>query len=325
MLITRTPLRISLGGGGTDLPSYYAREGGFVLSAAIDKYIYIGINPTFSDEYLIKYSELERVRDVAQIRHPVVREALRLHPVGPMEIVSMADVPAGTGLGSSGAFTVGLLRALHAVERGHVTPSDLAEEAAHIEIDLLREPAGKQDHYISSFGGITCFEFDQQGVVRVSPMNLSTSTLSDLEEHLLMFFTGFERRAADLLGEQRWRTEASEPAMIDGLKRVHALGLRIRTALEEGDTQTFASLMSDHWIAKRERSKRMSNDDIDKWYEAGMSNGALGGKLVGAGGGGFLLFYADDPRALRREMSRIGLSEVNFNFDHDGSNVLLRG
>ena len=209
MLITRTPLRISIGGGGTDLASYYSRHGGFVISAAIDRHVYIAVNRTFTDDYFLKYAALERVKQIDEIDHPIIRTALQQHPIGPsLEIVSVADIPAGTGLGSSGTFTVGLLRALHAYKREPVTPGDLAEEACHIEIDLLDRPAGKQDQYIASFGGITCFEIEQDGRVHVSPLSISTPTLHDLEEHLLMFFTGYSRRAEELLDDQRQRTEA---------------------------------------------------------------------------------------------------------------------
>jgi D-glycero-alpha-D-manno-heptose-7-phosphate kinase len=325
VLITRTPLRISLGGGGTDLPSYYTRRGGFVLAAAITKYVYIGINRTFTDDYFLKYSALERVRHPEEIRHPIIRSALELHPVGPaLEVVSLADIPAGTGLGSSGTFTVGLLRALYGFKREQVTPGDLAEEAARIEIEMLGEPVGKQDQFIAAFGGITCFEFGTDGGVQVSPLSLSTAALHDLEEHLLMFFTGYSRQAGDLLVDQRRRTDARDEAMLAALDHIKELGLEIRDRLRGGDTAGFGRLMHEHWLQKRERSAGMSNDDVDRWYEVAISNGALGGKLVGAGGGGFLLFYAREPKVLRTAMKNEGLSEVRFAFDFDGSTVVAR-
>ncbi len=325
MLITRTPLRISIGGGGTDLASYYSRHGGFVISAAIDKHVYIGINRTFTDDYFLKYASLERVSTVDEIEHPIIRSALQLHPVGPsLEIVSLADIPAGTGLGSSGTFTVGLLRALHAYKREPVTAGDLAEEACRIEIELLGRPAGKQDQYIASFGGITCFEFEQDGRVHVSPLSISTATLHDLEEHLLMFFTGYSRRAEELLDDQRHRTEAGDESMIEALRAVEQVGHEIRTALEAGDTAAFGGLMHEHWLRKRERSEGMSRPEIDVAYEAAIANGALGGKLTGAGGGGFLVLYASDPKSARKKMAELGLPEVRFGFDHDGSTLLVR-
>lgn len=326
MLITRTPLRISLGGGGTDLPSYYARYSGHVVAAAIDKYVYIGINRTFSGDYIIKYSETERVRDVADIRHPIVREALALHPVGPaLEIVSLADIPAGTGLGSSGTFTVGLLRALYAYKREHVSAGALAEEACRIEIELLRRPGGKQDQYVAAFGGLVCLDIEPDGRVHVSPLVLSQTTLHDLEEHLLLFFTGYARDADAMLTDQKQRTEGEDPRMLENLHAIARIGRQVRDALEAGDTRAFADLMHQHWEIKRGRSVGMSTTDIDRWYRRARSSGALGGKLVGAGAGGFLLFYTEEPGRLRQVMAEEGLTEVRFAFDHDGSTVIVRG
>ena len=325
MLITRTPLRISIGGGGTDLPSYYGRRGGFVISAAIDKYIYIGVNRTFRDDFFLKYSALERVKRVDEINHSIIRSALTLHDVGPaLEIVSLADIPAGTGLGSSGSFTVGLLRALHAFKREYVTAGDLAEEAARVEVEMLGLPVGKQDHYIASFGGITCFEFERDGTVHVSPLTISTKTLHDLEEHLLMFFTGYSREAPSILEDQKKRSEEGDETMFANLGEVEELGRRIRHVLEAGDTRAFAHLMHEHWLHKRERSSSMSNEEINRWYDVAVAHGALGGKLVGAGGGGFLLFYAEDPARVREAMEAEELTEVRFTFDHDGSTVIVR-
>jgi len=290
VLITRTPLRISLGGGGTDLPSYYRRFGGLVTSAAINKYVYIGINRTFTEDYFLKYSELERVGSVEEIKHPIIREALVQHPVGPaVEIVSLADIPGGTGLGSSGTFTVGLLRALHAFQRQHVVTSALAEEACSIEIDRLGRAVGKQDQYIAAFGGLTCCEFCPDDTVRVSALRISNETLHDLEERLLLFFTGYARSADQILEDQRSRSEQGDQAMLDNLHTIAEIGRQVRDALERGDTRRFASLMHEHWERKRVRSQSMSSGPIDRWYEAGMANGALGGKLVGAGAGGVLI------------------------------------
>jgi D-glycero-alpha-D-manno-heptose-7-phosphate kinase len=325
MIITRTPLRISLGGGGTDLPSYYQRSGGLVISAAINKYIFIAINQTFVDDYFLKYSGIERVRRVSDIEHPIIREVLSNHQIGPsIELVSLADIPAGTGLGSSGAFTVGLLRSIHAFKREPITPQDLAEEACHIEIDILKHPAGKQDQYISAFGGLTCFDFQRDGRVKVSPLAVSDNTLHDLQEHLLMFFTGYSRHSSDVLTEQRERSEAEDAAMIANLDSVKAIGRSTKEALEAGDVVGFATLMNDHWEQKKQRSTSMSNSDIDRWYGAAIAAGALGGKLVGAGSGGFLLFYAKDTESVRQAMAEEGLAEVRFQFDHDGSTVLVR-
>jgi D-glycero-alpha-D-manno-heptose-7-phosphate kinase len=325
MIITRTPLRISLGGGGTDLPSYYQRFGGSLVSAAITKYIYIAINRTFTDDYFLKYSALERVATPAEIDHPIVREALELHPIGPaIELVSLADIPSGTGLGSSGAFTVGLLRAIYAFQREHVTAGALAEEACHIEIDRLQRPVGKQDQYISAFGGLTCFDFEPDGRVHVSALMISTETLHDLESNLVMFFTGYSRAADTMLIDQQKRSEEGEDEMLDNLRYIKGIGRQVKKALESGDTSRFAALMNDHWEHKKHRSPGMANDAINGWYDVAMANGAAGGKLVGAGAGGFLMFYASDVDRLRKAMAAEGLAEVRFNFDHDGSTVVIR-
>jgi D-glycero-alpha-D-manno-heptose-7-phosphate kinase len=327
VIITRTPLRISLGGGGSDLPSYYRRNGGVVISAAISKYIYVGIHDTFDADYIIKYSEHERVTEVDRIRHPIVREALLRNQVGPVEIISMADIPAGTGLGSSGSFTVGLLRSIYAFKREHVTAGELAEEACRIEIEELGRAVGKQDQYISAYGGLTCFEFTPDDRVRVSPLQISHETLRDLEERLLLFFTGYSRSADTVLEDQRHRTEQGETSMIENLDSVVRVGRLVKEALENGDTGGFADLMREHWEVKRMRLEATGgdgDDTINRWYEVGRAHGARGGKLVGAGGGGFLLFYADDPASLREAMTEEGLSEVRFYFDHDGSSLLVR-
>lgn len=325
MIITRTPLRISLGGGGTDLPSYSGAHGGFVIAAAINKYIYVGMNETFSGGYFLKYSAQEHAMALDDIRHPLIREGLRLHDVWPpIEVVSTADIPAGTGLGSSGAFTVGLLRAVHALKRKYVDPGSVAEEACHIEIDILQEPVGKQDQYIAAYGGLACFEFLEDGHVQVSPLNIRNSTLYDLEEHLVMFFTGYSRNASAVLDDQKVRSEAGDAAMLDNLHYIKQLGKCIKLALEQGETRRFGELMHEHWLHKKDRSPGTSNERINRWYDTGRENGAIGGKLVGAGGGGFLLFYAEERDALRRAMSAAGLREVRFGFDHEGSKLLVR-
>ncbi len=325
MLITRTPLRISIGGGGTDLPSFYRECDGFVISAAINKYMFIGLNRTFTDDYLIKYSQLERRRSVADIEHRIVRAVFEAHDLEPgLEMVSLADIPSGTGLGSSGAFTVGLLRAVYAHKREHIAAEALAEEAARIEIDVLGEPVGKQDQYIAAHGGLTCFEFRADDSVAVSPLAVSQETVHDLEERLLLFFTGYSRSAGSILADQRTRSERGDAQMLENLRQTKQLGLRIREALEAGRPEDFGRMMDEHWQRKRARSSGMTNDDIDRWYATGVSNGAIGGKLVGAGTGGFLMFYAADPPALRAAMSGHGLTETRFTFDHDGSTVIVR-
>jgi D-glycero-alpha-D-manno-heptose-7-phosphate kinase len=326
VIITRAPLRISLGGGGTDLPSYYRDHGGFVISAAIDKYVYITLHETFTQELRIKYSQMELVERVDQVRHPIVREALRLVDVGPqphLEIVSMSDIPAGTGLGSSGSFTVALLRALHAWKRNLIPRQDLAEQACRIEIDLLHEPVGKQDQYIASFGGITCFHF-QTGGVEVAPLQVSSETLADLEDNLLLFFTGFTRSASAILEEQDTRTRRQDADMIAQLDVVKQLGCESKAALERGDLRHFAELMHVHWEHKKQRSQSMTNSQIDEYYELARRHGALGGKLIGAGGGGFLMLYTEDKTRLRHELRAAGLREVRMRFDFQGTTVVAQ-
>ncbi len=325
MLITQTPLRVSIGGGGTDLPSYYRTFGGFVIAAAINKYIYVGINRTFTPDYFLKYSQLERVSKVEDIRHPIIREALAMRDFGPsVEIVSLADIPGGTGLGSSGTFTVGLLRAMYAFEHDQPAPGELAEQACSIEIDRLGRSVGKQDQYIATFGGLKCFEFLPDDSVVVEPLALSAETRNDLEDHLLLFFTGYSRDAGALLDDQERRSNEHDPAMLQALHETKRIGREIRKVLESGDTHAFGELMHEHWQRKRGRSRGMSADSIDDWYQLARQNGAVGGKLVGAGGGGFLLFYASDPSALRRAMTGAGLAETRFGFDHEGASVIVR-
>jgi D-glycero-alpha-D-manno-heptose-7-phosphate kinase len=326
MIITRSPLRISLGGGGTDLPSYYRKHTGFLIAAAIDKYVCITLHQTFVPELIIKYSKLERVPTVDEIQHPIIREALRLVGLDGqyLEITSMADIPAGTGLGSSGSFTTALLKALHAYKKNLVHPRELAEQACHIEIDRLHEPIGKQDQYIAAFGGLTCFQFLPNGQVEAWPLKVSQETLYNLEDNLLLFFTGYSRSASSILKEQDDKSKSREQGMVENLHFVKELGYQSKEALEEGDLGRFAELMKVHWEFKKQRSGAMSNENINRWYELALANGALGGKLIGAGGGGFLMFYAEDKARLRRAMAQTGLREVRFRFDFEGTKVVIQ-
>jgi len=324
MIITRSPLRISLGGGGTDLPSYYREHGGFLIAAAIDKYIYINVHQRFVQNFLLKYSHLEEAATIDVIKHPIIREALRFVDIQQrnLEITSMADIPAGTGLGSSGSFTTALLKALHAFKKNLVHPAELAEQACEIELEKLKEPIGKQDQYIAAFGGITCFEFLPSDQVKAWPLEISEETLFNLEDNLLLFFTGYSRSASEILKEQDDKSKRSDQAMIDNLHFVKKLGLQSRIALERADLAEFARLMDVHWQRKKERSASMTNQRINDWYDCAMANGALGGKVIGAGGGGFLMFYAGDKTGLRRAMREQGLTEVRFRFDFEGTKIL---
>ncbi|MDR3425661.1 MAG: galactokinase [Alphaproteobacteria bacterium] len=324
MILARTPLRISIAGGGTDLSSYYEKFGGSWISAAINQYVFIGINRSFTNKYILRYSETEKVDKLDEIKHNAMREVLKIHDMPPVEVVSLADIPSGTGLGSSGTFTVCLLRAIHAFKRRHVTPQALAEEAYNIERWVMGQPTGKQDQYIAAFGGLTCFDVDQAGEVRAYPLNIKPKTLRRLEDNLLLFFTGFARSSAELLSDQKMRSEAGDQEMIESLHFVRELGGKIKQALLEGDLRKFGEYMHQHWLRKRERSEGMTNKQIDGWYDLAMKNGAVGGKVVGAGGGGFLLFYTEEPERLRAAMESAGLEEVRFNFDYDGPTVVMR-
>jgi len=326
MIITRSPLRVSLGGGGTDLPSYYREHGGFLVAAAIDKYVYITLHQTFVQELIIKYSKLEHVTSVDQVEHPIIREAIKFVGIDNpyLELTSMADIPAGTGLGSSGSFTTALLKALHAYKRNIIHPAELAAEACAIELDRLREPIGKQDQYIAAIGGITAFTFHKDGRVEYRPVRLSEETLFNLEDNLLLFFTGYSRSASAILKDQDDRSKHNDQAMLDNLHFTKELGCKSLAALETGNLEEFARLMDVHWRHKKARSGGMSNPQINEWYDAALANGALGGKVIGAGGGGFLMFYAGDKAKLRHAMRAKGLHEVRFRFDFEGTKVVTQ-
>src|SRR5436190_7263634 len=327
MIIARSPLRISLGGGGTDLPSYYEHHTGFLIAAAIDKYVYITVHETFVPDLIVKYSKLERVAQAADLEHPIIREAFALLGLDgkSLELTSMADIPAGTGLGSSGSFTTALLKVLNTFKKNLVHPAELAEQACDIELNRLHEPIGKQDQYIASYGGITCFKLLPDGRVKAWPLKLSEETRYNLEDNLLLFFTGYARSASKILKEQDDKSKTADNSMIENLHFVKELGLKSQMALERGDLREFAAYMDLHWQRKKERSGAMSNAQINEWYDSAMANGALGGKLIGAGGGGFMMFYAEDKAKLRHTMRGKGLKEVRFKFDFEGTKVVISG
>lgn len=326
MIVTRSPLRISLGGGGTDLPSYYQDHEGFLIAAAIDKYVYITLHQTFVEELIVKYSKMETVSKVDDLSHPIIREALKYVGVEApyLEITSMADIPSGTGLGSSGSFTTALLKALHALKKNLVHPEELAEQACHIELDLLKEPIGKQDQYIAAYGGLTCFRFKKDGKVEAWPLKLDTEVLYNLEDNLLLFFTGYSRSASGILKEQDVKSKSQSQDMLNNLHFVKDLGEKSRICLEKGDLHGFAELMNVHWEYKKQRSSNMSNPKIDEWYELALKNGALGGKVIGAGGGGFLMFYTEEKMRLRHALTEAGLKEVRFRFDYEGTQIVTK-
>jgi D-glycero-alpha-D-manno-heptose-7-phosphate kinase len=320
VIFSRAPLRISLGGGGTDLPSYYTDHGGFLVSGAIDKYVYLLTHTEFQHRYRMKYSRTEEVDTVEELEHPILREVLKRHWRGnPLEIASVADVPAGTGMGSSGTFTVALLKALAYARREAITPQALAEAAAAIEIDVLKEPVGKQDQYVAAHGGICAYTFHENGTVDVEPLPLAAETLRRLRDHLLLFYTGKARSASTILSDQDRRSKSGDDEMLENLHTTKQMGYRSRDLLLAGDLESYADLMHEHWENKRKRSPGMANEFIDRLYTLARRSGALGGKLVGAGGGGFLLVYATNPMDTREAMAAAGVSELVFDFEFTGA------
>ena len=326
MILSRAPTRITLGGGGTDLESFYSKHGGFLIAAGIDRYCTILANVRFYPSIRLSYSEMEVRASVAEIDHRIFRTALEFMGInGQIELHSTADVPAGCGLGTSSSFTVALLNALHTYKREYITQRQLAEEACRIEIDLLGEPIGKQDQYAAAFGGLCCFTFDKNGDVLVEPLNVGNELIDQLETNLLLFFTGRERSASDILVEQDTKSKDNDAEMVDNLLEIKDIGLQTRKYLEMGQPDMLGELLHTHWQAKKRRSKNMSDPFIDDCYEAARKSGAGGGKLVGAGGGGFLMFYCDNGHKTKLidAMQKRDLTWQRFRFDHDGAKILI--
>lgn len=324
MIISRTPLRISLGGGGTDLPSYYENSGGgFLIAAAISKHIYVNVHENFEHSYLLKYSRIENALSTEEIHHPIIREALKYLRTPPgVEISSQADIPAGTGLGSSGTFTVGLLKSLHSYHSIEISNLELAKLACEIEIYTLGNPVGKQDQYISAFGGISSLEFNSDGTVECNHLSLTKETMSKLQDNLLLFFTGVKRSATQELSALEVSERELSPSVRANLDQVKKAGKEAHHALINGDLDSFSRMLTDQWELKLSRSSTEVNLSIDSWIRKGLRAGAIGGKLVGAGGGGFLLFYAEEKQFLREEMAAIGLREIHFDIDFKGSTII---
>lgn len=325
MIISRAPVRISLGGGGTDLESYYSKYGGFLIAGAIDKHVFISANKRFYDSIRLSYSETEIVNGVDNIKHRIFREVLKLLNMNNgLELVSIADVPANCGLGSSSSFTVSLLNALHAYKREFISQKQLAEEACHIEIDLLGEPIGKQDQYISAFGGVTTLTFERDGNVIVEPVKMSEEAMDDLERNILLFHTGIERSASEILSEQNEKSKRDEADVIETLHQIKKIGLETKKAFEKGDLDRFGELLDVHWQTKKQLSNKVSSGSIDDWYATAMRNGALGGKIMGAGGGGFFMFYCSEDKAkLTNALKEKGLKQMRFRFDFEGAKILV--
>ena len=320
VVFARAPLRIPLGGGGTDLPSYYREHGGFLIAGAIDKYVYMLVHTVFQQRYRLKYSQLEEVDDVREIRHPILRETLARHWHGnPLEIASIADVPAGTGMGSSGAFTVCLIKALAHARATSIAPGALAEAASDIEINVLGETVGKQDPYVAAYGGVCAYTFHPDGMVDVEPLELPANTLRCMRDQLLLFYTGETRSASAILAEQDRRSREHDQVMIDNLHRTKAMGYESRDLLVKGDLEGYAALLDAHWQHKRRRSSGITSERIDRLYAVARESGVLGGKLIGAGGGGFLLVYAPRPESTRLAMGAEGATELPFAFEFSGA------
>ncbi len=326
MILSRAPVRITLGGGGTDLKSYYSKYGGFLIAAAIDRYCSILASKRFYDSIRLSYSQMEIKNSVSEIEHRIFREALKFIGIeNGIELHSVADVPANSGLGSSSSFTVALLNALHTYKREFVTQKQLAEEACYIEIDVLKEPIGKQDQYIAAFGGITCLTFEKNGDTLVEPLRISDEALDQLESNLIFFFTGKERSASEILSEQDEKSKQDDPGMIQNLHQIKEIGLQTRKYLERGEVDMLGELFHAHWEIKKKRSAKISDPFIDECYEVARRNGATGGKIMGAGGGGFFVFYcknSDKPR-LSNAMKKMQLKPVRFHFDFEGAKILV--
>jgi D-glycero-alpha-D-manno-heptose-7-phosphate kinase len=325
MLATRAPLRITLGGGGTDIPSYYSVFGGFFLSAAIDKYVYIVAHDRFDPGIRVSYSKTEIVEKHESIEHPIVREAMRLlGPFDHLELLSIADLPARTGLGSSGAFAVALLHVLHIWRGDHIPPNVLAEEACHIAIDLLQEHSGKQDEYSSAFGGINSYSVTMDGKVNVQPVRISRSTVSDFESEILLFYTGVTREARQILESQDSASKRGDKDTIAGLHRLKQIGIDSKNALEEGDLLEFGRLLHEHWETKKQMAPNVSTPEFDAIYELALKNGATGGKIMGAGGGGFFMFHCNANRAkLTEVLESRGLRRMNYRLEYEGSKTVI--
>lgn len=324
MIISRTPLRMSFVGGGSDLPVFYRKFGGAVVSTAINKYVYITVNRKFDDRIRVSYSRTEEARSADKIKHPLVRESLKkLGMDGGIEITSIADIPAkGTGLGSSSAFTVGLLTALHAYSGRHVSAGQLARESCEIEIERCGEPIGKQDQYAAAFGGFNFIEFNPDDSVHVEPIICRRETLQRLETNTLVFYTGITRSASGVLHAQQ-RAVGEEKAKQKVMRRMVELARRLKAELQQNHLDAFGEIIHENWELKRSLTRNISNRAIDEWYRRARQAGAVGGKLLGAGSGGFLMFYAPRERheAIARELKK--LRRMDFRCEPQGSKIIF--
>jgi D-glycero-alpha-D-manno-heptose-7-phosphate kinase len=326
MIITRTPFRLTLGGGGTDLPSFYREHGGFILAVALDKYMFLNVNTPILDDFVrVRYTKSELVDTTEQVEHTLAREALRQFNIrSGIEVVSIADIPSGTGLGSSSCYLVGLLRALHALTDSPVGPHELAEEACHIELDILAKPIGKQDQYMAAFGGLTKLDIARDGTVQVSRLRVRREVMESLERNILLFYTGEMRDATKILGQQDNSSRQKDTKVVGSLREILEIGHEVAACVERGNLRRLGELMDVHWQSKKRLAQGLTNPRIDAWYELAKRNGAIGGKISGAGGGGFLMLYCEDGKdGLRTAMCGAGLRELNFRFEFEGSKVIF--
>jgi D-glycero-alpha-D-manno-heptose-7-phosphate kinase len=319
MIISRAPLRLPLAGGGTDLPSFYNKFGGNWISVTINKYCYSQATRNFQNVFFLKYSSNETVNNIADIKHNLIREALRLESCPyPLELTFSADLPGGTGLGSSASFLVSLLDCLSSYKKANISAVELAEKATKIEMEILGEPIGLQDQYASAIGGLNEFTVTSLGKITWSPLNISQDNLNNIQDSLMLYFTGFQRESKSILSDQVLKTEAEDINLINNLNEIKAMTPEVKRALINGDVMKLGQLFNSHWKIKKNRNSNMSNNEIDNMYETALKCGALGGKLVGAGGGGFLLFVVENKVNFRKKMLTTGLREIPFNFEFDG-------
>lgn len=325
MIITRTPFRITLGGGGTDLPSYYSKHGGFIFSVGIDKYMFINVNRQVTDDLIrLKYSESEEVKKVGDLKHDIAKEILKKMGFNKrIEISSMADIAAGTGLGSSSCYAVGVLHALHVLNRDYVSLQKLAEEDFSLEANTLKRPIGKQDPYLAAFGGFTVLDISKNGDVKVKKAKVSLDTMDELNRNLLLFFTHTYRNADGILVNQSKNLQQKDGKAVKSMNYIKELGYKILDAVESGNLEKMGYFFDLHWEHKKNLSNKISNPEFDKIYKLAKESGALGGKISGAGGGGFFAFYVPEKHfEFRKIMLGAGLREMRYRFDLEGSKVL---
>lgn len=325
MIISRAPVRLSMGGGGTDLPSYYSKFGGFLMAVSINKYVHILVNKRFQEDIRLSYSETEIVKNVDDIKHNIFREALRYTGIkSQLELVSVADVPSRCGLGTSSTFTVALLNGLFAYKRDYKPIDQIAEAACYLEIDILREPIGKQDQYASAFGGFNAYYFEKDGTVNVEPVKIKQENLIELQNNILLFYLNKERSASDILAEQNKKSMQNDDMTFERLHKIKKIGLYTKKVFESGNINEFGEILNEHWQTKKGLSKKISDEYVDEIYDTALKNGAIGGKVVGAGGGGFILFYCPYEKSkLIESLKKFNIYPMWFTFEFEGAKKIF--